>query len=135
MACRSVKRKESRGIEMEVYSTLSDWTIYTVLATAFGIGLTLLVQHIVKLPKKTGGKIGVAVLLVLAAFLVFFSISWGYASFIEGEPQAASIGFLVFGGLGLVFGLIGIRVMLLKPKDATAKEETAAIDESEFEEE
>ena len=40
-----------------------------------------------------GSKIDVLFLTVLGVLALCFGIAWTYASFVEGEPQAASMGF------------------------------------------
>lgn len=43
----------------------------------------------------------------LGAFLIVFTVAWSVASVLEGEPQAANMGVLVFGTPVLViFGLM-----------------------------
>ena len=39
---------------------------------------------------------------IIGLFLSFFSIAWLVTSIIEGESQAAGLGFLIFGGLAFI---------------------------------
>ncbi|MBW1945369.1 MAG: hypothetical protein JRJ51_21415, partial [Deltaproteobacteria bacterium] len=48
------------------------------------------------------------VLLFLSVFLIGFALAWCYTSFQENEPYAAYMGLIVFGGLGLVLGGLGL---------------------------
>ena len=43
-------------------------------------------------------------LLSTTASLLLFAVSWSWSSFIEGEPQSGSMGLLLFGLSGLIFG-------------------------------
>lgn len=53
----------------------------------------------------------------LGVFLILFCIAWSVASVLEGEPQAANMGVLIFGSPVLViFGIM--RRMLKKQVDA-----------------
>lgn len=44
-------------------------------------------------------------LMLIANVSVFFSIAWAYASILEYEMQAAMMGLLVFGGMGVLLGI------------------------------
>ncbi len=56
--------------------------------------------------RKTGKRF--LVLLCLSVFLIGFGLAWCYTSFQENEPYAAYMGLIVFGGLGIVLGGLGL---------------------------
>ncbi len=101
--------------------------IYSLAAAGAGVAITLLAQRIMGANKKQMVKVWSLVLSVIAVLAVAFSIDWGYASYLEGEPQAASIGFLVFGGIGIVFGLAAFRLMTMKAKSEEAEAEEVVL--------
>ena len=47
-------------------------------------------------------------MLYLAVLLIGFGLAWAYTSFLESEPYAAYMGLVVFGGLGLILGGLGM---------------------------
>ena len=47
-------------------------------------------------------------LLYLSVFLIGFGLAWCYTSFLENEPRSAYMGLIVFSGLGLVLGALGL---------------------------
>ncbi len=47
-------------------------------------------------------------MLYLAVLLTGFGLAWAYTSFLESEPSAAYMGLIVFGGLGLILGGLGM---------------------------
>ena len=47
-------------------------------------------------------------MLYLAVLLIAFGLAWAYTSFLESEPYAAYMGLIVFGGLGLILGGLGL---------------------------
>lgn len=94
--------------------TIVDMIVYTTAGALFGVAILLLFKFC-KSKGLTGGKlIGSYALMLFGALLIGFSIDWGWGSIVEGEPQSAAIGFLVFGGLGIVFALIGFRLATAK---------------------
>ena len=56
--------------------------------------------------RKTGKRL--PVLLCLSVILIGFGLAWCYTSFQENEPYAAYMGLIVFGGLGIVLGGLGL---------------------------
>jgi len=56
--------------------------------------------------RKTGKRF--LVLLCLSVILIGFGLTWSYTSFQENEPYAAYMGLIVFGGLGIVLGGLGL---------------------------
>jgi len=47
-------------------------------------------------------------LLYFSVLLIGFGLSWCYTSFLENEPRSAYMGLIVFSGLGLVLGALGL---------------------------
>jgi hypothetical protein len=50
--------------------------------------------------------------LALGELLVLFCIAWSAASVAEGEPRAASMGLIMFGGAGLVVLAVTWRMFI-----------------------
>lgn len=74
--------------------------------------------------RKSGLSIGAWVLALLTILLGAFTLSWVYASILEGETQAAGMGVLIFGGITVLLFLGFNKVAnqknhLAKPKDPT----------------
>ena len=90
---------------------------YSIAGALAGAAAVLLVLLCRAKGLKGGRFAGAYALMLLGVLAIVFSIDWGYASFIEGEPQAAAIGFLVFGGIGAVLAIIGARLTFAKPKE------------------
>ncbi|TCX51680.1 tetrachloroethene dehalogenase [Dehalobacter sp. 14DCB1] len=59
----------------------------------------------------------------LANFLFIFTLAWAYASLLEHEYQAVSMGFVFFGGATLIPGIITYR--LLSRSEKKSKENSA----------
>jgi len=59
------------------------------------------------------------VLLYLSVLLMGFGLAWCYTSFLENEPYAAYMGLVVFSGLGLVLGALGV-MKVMPPQTAAA---------------
>ena len=74
-----------------------------------------------------GKKALVLALWAVGLILIGFSCDWGYAAVAEGEPQSMAMGFLVFGGIGLVFAIVAFRLGMAKkaaePKEALEAED------------
>ncbi|CAH2213398.1 YEATS-associated helix-containing protein [Tepidibacter aestuarii] len=47
--------------------------------------------------------------ILLSACTFVFTILWTYDSYMENEVRAANMGLLVFGGLAVVFAILGYR--------------------------
>ncbi|CAH2213407.1 hypothetical protein [Tepidibacter aestuarii] len=47
--------------------------------------------------------------ILLSACTFSFTILWTYDSYVENEVRAANMGLLVFGGLAVVFAILGYR--------------------------
>ena len=50
--------------------------------------------------------------LVTGELLVLFCIAWSTASMFEGEPRAASMGLIMFGGAGLIVLAVTWRMFI-----------------------
>lgn len=107
--------------------------VYSLVGALAGAAITFLALHYSKVDMKAGKRAGVLALWILGLIAVAFGIDWAYASTLEVEPQSAAMGLLIFGGIGIVLGIVGYRLGKAKPtgseKDepdtATAKAETA----------
>lgn len=51
--------------------------------------------------------------LAMGELLVLFSIAWSVAAVAEGEPQAASMGVMVFGAPGVALLAVTTRLLVL----------------------
>jgi hypothetical protein len=52
--------------------------------------------------------------LILGEVAILFGIAWTVASVFEGEPRAASMGAMMFGGMGLVILVLAWRLFIEK---------------------
>ncbi len=43
--------------------------------------------------------------IIISAGILFFALAWSISSLAEGEPQAAGMGMLIFGGLSIIIFL------------------------------
>ena len=69
-------------------------------------------SRIISFTKSRKGELRFVVLLYLSIFLIGFGLAWCYTSFLENEPRAAYMGIIVFCGLGLVLGFVGLWNMM-----------------------
>jgi len=90
--------------------------LYSLTGVLFGVAAILFFIVFRKKGMSIGRFIGSYALMFIGLAAITFSINWGYVSFLEGEPQAAAMGFLVFGGFGIVLAIIGLRIATLKKK-------------------
>lgn len=77
-------------------------------------GLFVAVQCIIMNKLKENGKWKIwpnGTLVLIANAIFFFSIAWVFGSLAEFEAQAAFMGVVVYGGVGLVFAVIAYRVI------------------------
>lgn len=93
--------------------------VYTLVGATAGILIYILITKIAFGTKPNGTKVGTLTSGIISVLALCFSLDWGFASVVEGEPQAMAIGFLIFGGIGIFFGLIAYRIYTMKPKGAT----------------
>ena len=52
--------------------------------------------------------------LLVGEFMVLFCVAWSTASMAEGEPRAASMGLIMFGGPGLILLVLTWRLVVQK---------------------
>lgn len=83
--------------------------MYFILG-AFFVGIQVLIRMV--LQKLDKAKLWPNCILTLTAnALIIFSIAWAYASMLEHEIQAAMMGLLVFGGMGIIIGIVAYRLI------------------------
>lgn len=83
-----------------------------ILFFVLGALSVLMIGGLVLLKRRFGFDWKGAVLGGLGVFLILFTIAWSVSSILEGEPQAANMGILVFGAPVLV--IFGIMRRLIK---------------------
>ena len=89
--------------------------IFTGIEVLFfwlGVMSTMLVVWLIQLNKKHHFNWYIWTLTIIGAFLAVFTVAWAVSSVLEGEPQAANMGILVFGLPVLI--IFGITHRLLK---------------------
>jgi len=89
-----------------------------LLFFVLGALTVLLCGGLVYMKKQRGLNWQAISLAGLAAFLVLFCIAWSVSSVLEGEPQAANMGVLVFGSPVLV--IVGILNRMMKKSGTKA---------------
>jgi multisubunit Na+/H+ antiporter MnhG subunit len=78
-----------------------------ILFFVLGALSVLLACGVVRLKRRFSLSLGATALAGLGAFLIVFCVAWSASSIIEGEPQAANMGILIFGVPILVtFGVL-----------------------------
>ncbi len=85
-----------------------------ILFFSLGVITTLLVYGLIRLNRSHNFQWYTWILAVTTIFLIVFTIAWSVSSVLEGEPQAANMGLLVFGVPSLV--LFGITKRILWKK-------------------
>lgn len=108
--------------------TIAEMLVYSAVGILIGIAAVILFGFCKAKVCSKGRRVGSYILLLIGLLLIAFSIDWGFGSIIEGEPQSAAMGFLVFGGIGIIFALIGFRLATAKPKETKKLKEAAATD-------
>ena len=64
------------------------------------------------------------ILFIPAIAFLMLGSAWAFASMQEHEMQAAMMGLVMFGGAGIVCGIIAYRIIFAKPKsEATSDKE------------
>ena len=82
---------------------------YFILGALF-IGIQVFIRT--QLQKAGKAKLWPNCILSLTAnALILFSAAWGYASFVEHETQAAVMGFIIFGGSGVIVAILAYRAI------------------------
>lgn len=61
------------------------------------------------------------IMVLLANLSIIFGVAWAYESIIEYEIQAAVMGIVSFGGVGVIFAVIAYR-LINKDKQKTVKD-------------
>lgn len=90
--------------------------VYALLGGLF-VAIQLLIRY--KLMQVGKAKLWPNCILVLIAnAAIMFSLAWAYGSIVEFETQAAFMGIVVFGGVGIIFAIIAYRVISKSPKEA-----------------
>ena len=102
--------------------------VYSIIGALFGVVATLVIIHYKKAGLGTGKLAGVYALWIIGLLALCFGIDWAYASLTETEPQSAAMGLLMFGGIGIILGVIGFRLGL--PKKPNAKPSPQAAKEA-----
>lgn len=87
-----------------------------VLFFALGALSVLFCGGLLRLQKRYALKWPAVALGGCGAFLLLFCIAWSASSLLEGEPQAANLGLLVFGAPVLL--IFGVMRRIIKKTDA-----------------
>lgn len=86
-----------------------------ILFFFLGVMTTLLVLWLIHLHKKHQFNWYLWTLTIIGAFLAVFTVAWSVSSVLEGEPQAANMGILVFGlPVLIIFGVTNRLLIKLK---------------------
>ncbi|CAH2213403.1 hypothetical protein [Tepidibacter aestuarii] len=97
---------------MHIIVSLAKWlfTLHQLVwFIAGGLMFFLLTYFYMKLKKDNKiNKLNFTFILLSACTFVF-TILWTYDSYVENEVRAANMGLLVFGGLAVVFAILGYR--------------------------
>lgn len=98
---------------MQLIVSLFKWILSLNQLVWFGVGgisfsvLTFLHMKMKQNEKKS--KLGFTC-IIFSVFSFAFSILWTYDSFLENEVRAASMGIMIFGGLGIVLALLAFKI-------------------------
>lgn len=87
-------------------------------------GLIVGVQLFIRMTLQKQGKAKLwpnCILVLITNLTIAFGISWAYSSVLEYEMQAAMMGLLVFGGVGIILAIVSYRV-INNPKGHKSKE-------------
>jgi hypothetical protein len=82
--------------------------IYFIFGGLF-VGLQVYVWNLLKRADKANLFLSSLIFLFANSFLCL-GLAWMYASIVEHEMQAAMLGLVVFGGLGIMLGIVGYRL-------------------------
>ncbi len=88
--------------------------IYFIFGGLF-VGLQVYVWNQLKRAGKANLFLS-SILFLLANSFLCLGLAWMYASIVEHEMQAAMLGLLVFGGSGIVLGIVGYRLNFGSPR-------------------
>lgn len=87
------------------------WVIIGALAVGSAWGIVYTFKN-----KKAKYTVVTWILLIISILLILFAIMWSVSSVAEGEPRAAGMGLLIFGGIGLVLLILSIRKISVDTK-------------------
>lgn len=77
-------------------------------------GLFVAVQFLIMGKLKEMGKAKLwpnGILVLIANAIMFFSLAWVFGSLAEFEVQAAFMGVVTYGAVGLIFAVLAYRVI------------------------
>lgn len=89
-----------------MYMSLFDLIVYVLLGVLIGIAYSTL-SH--QFGNRLDWKSWLS--LTLGILLVALSVGWLYASLGESEMRAGFVGLMMFGVPGIIFGVLGFRLM------------------------
>ena len=87
--------------------------LFYFLLGGVAVGLQLLVQYLLNKVGKAG--LWPSALALSANAFLMLGLAWMYASILEHEMQAAMLGLIVFGGTGVIIGIVVYRIISAKP--------------------
>lgn len=67
-----------------------------------------------KLKENQKLNAGNIILLILSSLFIILASAWAAQSIMEGEMQAAAMGILIFGGIGIILAIVLYRLGLSK---------------------
>jgi len=85
-----------------------------MLVYAFLGALFVAVQWIIMNKLKQAGKAKIwpnSILVLIPNAIMMFSFAWVYGSLVEFEVQAAFMGLVTYGAVGVIFAIIAYRVI------------------------
>ena len=85
-----------------------------MLVYAFLGGLFVAVQFMIMNKLKQAGKAKIwpnGILVLITNAIMMFSFAWVYGSLVEFEVQAAFMGLVTYGAVGVIFAIIAYRVI------------------------
>lgn len=88
------------------------WVIIGILAVGSAWGIVYSIKD--RLAKYT---VVSWILIIIGILAILFAIMWSVSSIAEGEPRAAGMGLLIFGGTGLILLVISIRKISVDSKN------------------
>lgn len=100
---------------------MSIFTGNEILFFLTGALAVILVWLMVILNKRYRFKWSSWVLAIAGCFMLIFAVQWAVSSTLEGEPQAANMGLLLFGVPAVVM-LGGVAKLVLKGRKLEASE-------------
>ena len=109
---------------------LAEMLVYSLVGLVIGAVITLLVGHYRKIEMSTGRLVGVLILWILGLLAVAFALDWAYACTLETEGQSAAMGLLIFGGVGVILAVIGLRLGMVKKAKVEDAEPAEVAEES-----